>query len=455
MVDSPPTPRRRLDAFVLALVGIAIVGFGIRTIAALRRAPPSFLSDPNYYRVQGRLLADGHGFAEPFTFLTQHRLVPTAFHPPLYSLFFGALSWVGWDSLSAERIASCALGSITIVIVGLIGREIRNARVGVIAAVIAALSPNLWVPDGTLMSEGMGALMVAVALWFAYRLLRRPGYPNAIGLGAAIGLAALTRPESLAFSVLLVVPVVLSVALPGRRRAALFVVAAITTGIVVGPWLVRSLTIFDRPVLFSTNSQAVIGVANCPSTYSGPDRGSWSFRCTSENARVYPTHTPTGADESVSSANLGRQGTRFLLAHKGQFLTQVIWERIGTTWSVYRPFKLSAAASNELKTRTEMTIGVWALWISLGFGVVGATSLYKSRSALLWPLLAPAVVATIVSVTAFGTPRFRVLVEPSIAILAAVGIDALLRFRARQHAEAAARVRPDADNALESVSPSS
>ena len=90
----------------------------------------------------------------------------------------------------------------------------------------------------------------------------------------------------------------------------------------------------------------------------------------------------------------------------------------------------------------------------MAFGAIGVAALYRSRRAVLWPLLAPAVVATLVSVTAYGTPRFRVIVEPSIAILAAVGIDALLRRR-RGRRLTHTRVPPDPDTATESVGLSS
>ncbi len=435
---------RRFDAFAYALAAIAASGFVIRLVFALGRPDPVFLSDSNFYRIQGQFLAAGNGFADPFTFIISQRLVPTAFHPPLYSLYLGGLSWLGLDTISHHRIASCALGVVTIVLIGLIGRQIRSPRVGIIAAAIAAATPNLWVPDGILMSEGMGALMTAASLWLAYRLLVAPNFARAAGLGVAIGLAALVRPETVAFSVLIVVPILLAVSVPNRTRVALFLVALIATVAVVSPWLVRSLTIFDRPVVFSTNSQAVIGVANCPSTYSGPGLGGWSVSCPAENSRAYPIKRPPHADESVIAAESGRQGTRYLMAHKARFLSVVVLARIGSTWSLFHPFHAATAFGNEGKTRTQMILGVVMVWTSMALGAVGVAALYRARRAVLWPLLAPGVVATLVSVTAYGTPRFRVIVEPSIAILAAIGIDALLRHRRRP---AHTRVPPDPDTA--------
>ena len=90
---------------------------------------------------------------------------------------------------------------------------------------------------------------------------------------------------------------------------------------------------------------------------------------------------------------------------------------------------MRVATANENKTREELFGGVLVLWLSVALGIYGAVVLRRARTVALWPLIAPAVVATVISVVAYGTPRFRVIVEPSIAVLAGVGIDALLRRR--------------------------
>ena len=108
----------------------------------------------------------------------------------------------------------------------------------------------------------------------------------------------------------------------------------------------------------------------------------------------------------------------------------MVWSRIARTWSLLHPFSIAEAAANEDKTRGELIAGVLALWLSVALGAYGVVALRRARTAPVWPLLAPAVIATVISVLAYGTPRFRVVAEPSIAVLAAVGIDALLRRRA-------------------------
>jgi 4-amino-4-deoxy-L-arabinose transferase-like glycosyltransferase len=423
-----PSRVGRIDAFVLGTVAIVAVGLVIRLASALTSPDPLFLSDATYFRLQGALLADGHGFAEPFVWVTEQRLVPSAFHPPLFSVVLGGLAWLGFDSVSAARVVSCAIGSVTVVLVALLGRRLGGDRVGLIAAGIAALTPNLWVPDGTLTSEGLAGALVAGALLLAYAIAARPRIVTAVGLGVVIGLAGLTRPETLALMFLVVVPVL--VAAPGERwmRIRLFVIAAVCAAIVIGPWAVRSATVFDEPVLLSTNGQAVIGFANCDSTYHGRLLGSWSTSCPDENVALRSPDEVRDGDEAQVAIERGARGVRYLRNHPTEFVTKVVWARIGRTWSLFQPFATNHGRADEGKTPRQVQAGVVAIWLSLLLAVPGVVWL-RRRHVLLLPLLGPLIVATMVSIVAYGTPRFRVIAEPSIAVMAACGVAWLLDRR--------------------------
>ena len=430
MVDSSAEVRRQRTAsnpggrfgFGLLLGLVTFLGMAVRIAAVAVTPDPSYLTDATYFRLQGLLLARGFGFADPFVFVNTHRVVATAFHPPLSSVFLGFVSWIGFKDVTAARIATCVLGSLTIVFIGLIGREVGGRSVGLLAAAIGAMTPNLWAPDRALASEGLAALMVAVAIWFAYQLRRDPRWRTAIGLGTSIALAGLTRPETLLLSVIVVIPLVVRLPVPRGRRWAVFAVVTAATIVVVGPWLVRSLTIFDRPVFLSSNGQAVIGYANCPLTYSGPSLGSWRPDCVTGTPQPASQRIPTIPDEAEVASEQGTKGLSFLESHAGEFISTVVWARIGRTWSVFRPFAIADAQANEGKTRSEAIVGVLFIWSSLLLGAAGVFALRRTRTAPVWPLLAPAVVVTAVSVLAYGTPRFRVVAEPSIAVLAALGI---------------------------------
>jgi len=46
-------------------------------------------------------------------------------------------------------IASVILGSLTVIVIGLIGRHLVGTKVGVVAALLAAVYANLWINDAS------------------------------------------------------------------------------------------------------------------------------------------------------------------------------------------------------------------------------------------------------------------------------------------------------------------
>jgi hypothetical protein len=71
------------------------------------------------------------------------------------------------------------------------------------------------------------------------------------------------------------------------------------------------------------------------------------------------------------------------------------------------------------------TLGLIAYYPLL-VGAIAGWVVMRRRRRRVWPLLVPALVVTIASAATYGQTRFRVPAEPSIVVLAAVTIAALL-----------------------------
>ena len=56
--------------------------------------------------------------------------------------------------------------------IGLVGLRLAGPRVGLVAAAIAAVYPNLWINDSLVMSETLALLLVSLALLVALDLDR-------------------------------------------------------------------------------------------------------------------------------------------------------------------------------------------------------------------------------------------------------------------------------------------
>src|SRR5438046_6015998 len=133
-------PTRDRSRFWWLLAAIAVSAFGVRlwfVLTLARRNPTG--GDPFYYHVQANLLADGKGFSEPFTFSRTGRLIATAYHPPLFSLLLAVSSFFGGTSFFAHKLVASAAGTGTVVVVGLVAREVAGSRAGVTAAAFAAV----------------------------------------------------------------------------------------------------------------------------------------------------------------------------------------------------------------------------------------------------------------------------------------------------------------------------
>lgn len=152
--------------------------------------------------------------------------------PPLYYVVAWGWTRVLGDSEVGLRSLSALLGTVTVLVVFLAGRELVSTRTGLVAAWLAAASPLLvWhSQDGR--SYALLVLLGALSFLFFARLLRAPSRADAVGFGLASGLALLTHY----FAVFLVLPE--AVWLLARRRtwrlaiAPLAVVGAIGLALV-------------------------------------------------------------------------------------------------------------------------------------------------------------------------------------------------------------------------------
>ena len=129
------------------------------------------------------------------------RRVPAAV-PALLSL----PARLGAHSVEQQRIFVAFVGAATVVLVGLLGRRVASRAVGLIAAALAAVYPMLFLSEATLMAESLYVALVTLVLLGAYRAYDDPKPARFVALGAAIGLATLTRAEGILLGIVVVDP---------------------------------------------------------------------------------------------------------------------------------------------------------------------------------------------------------------------------------------------------------
>lgn len=425
----------RLRDFRVQLGIVAGVALLVRVLAVLRWT--RFLDpqgDQNFYWRQGQDLADGFGFVYRNSYGER---VATAVHPPLYSAYLGAVSFLGGTSHAWHRLASTLLGVAAVVAIGYAARRIAGNRAGLIAAALAAVYPNLWVNDAMMLSESMYALTIALVLLTTFRFRDNPSALNVVLLSGSVGLAALTRAEATLLFVILVVPVVLLTrTIDVRRRFTLTAVAAVTGALLLAPWVIRNHFTFEsRPLTVSNGSGFVLEIANCDQTYGlappldaagNPEPGKsadeflgyWWQGCDR-------TPWPAG-DETVVEAAKRQTAFTYVGDHTGE-LPKVVAARVGRMWDLWRPgqsydFNVFFERRGATPTLASMVMYYPLLVASLA----GVAVLWRRRITII-AFVAIATTTTFAAAISFGITRYRVGADVALTVLAAVALDAVWR----------------------------
>ncbi len=409
---------RRRFLVGLALIGLVALGVRVAYIVVAKSdgdaCGQAVCGDAYYYSLQAEVLAQGNGFERPFTG------GEAADHPPLTTLVATPAAMLTSRTVLAQRLTMALVGTGAVLMIGLLGREVAGDRVGLIAAGIAALYPNLWMNDGVVMSESLTALGMATCLWLTYRLMRSPTVATAAALGAAIGLSVLARAELALYLPLVVLPVVLwRLKLDLRPKLVRLAAVGAATLVVVAPWTIYNATRFERPVLVSTNDGLTLIGANCDSVFFGPGIGSWDGNCAQAVA--------ADGDQSEASAAYRSAAVGYVGDHLDR-VPAVVAARVGRAWGVYRPGQMADYSVGEGRERTLSLIGTFLYYPLVAAAVAGVVVLVRRRTPI-WPLAATCVMVTITATVLYGLTRFRVPAEVAIVVLAAVLIDHLLAHR--------------------------
>ena len=398
-------------SFGRGLALIAAAGLAARLAYALLlvKSKP-LLGDALEFHLQANLLADGKGYIQPFLYEATGTARASADKPPLYPFLQAGVSLLGGRTWAWHQLVGCLAGTGTVAVVGLVGRRAAGPRAGLIAAGLAAAYPLLVAADGSLRSESVYALCIALVLLAALAYREAPSARGAALLGVAVAAAALTRGEALVLLVLLALP------LCGPRRAA---VAALACVVVLAPWLARCWIVFDRPVLISTNVGGLLAGANCDATYHGALIGQWDFGC------IPP---PVHANEALEAERLRDRGLSYARHHVGR-LPVVVAARLGRSFELFRPREQARQEAffegRNLRVEQAGVACYYALVLLAAYGVV----VLRRRDGPWRILMAPVALVVFVTVISYGFTRLRVAAEPALVVLAAVALDAVAARR--------------------------
>jgi 4-amino-4-deoxy-L-arabinose transferase-like glycosyltransferase len=425
--EHPAQGQRTAPWFYPTLSVLVILGIVFRVLYSVVWEDGTPLGgDPQFFQQTAASLARGDGYALPF--LGRGNPVPTALHPPVFSMVLAALNLVGLGSADAHRLALAFISAGTIIVMGLLGRRLVSPATGLIAAACAAFSP-LWVQwGGRMLSESVYLIVIPVLLWVALQCVDRPSWWNFGAVGVAVGMAVLTRSEALSFIVLLGIPLILMGSRQWKRRATYALALLAGVVLVVGPWVVRN-EIQLGGLTLSTNSGDTWVGAYTPSTFDPANPVYGSFEQDTQYGDAYtllkwgkpPAPAKAWTELTLNNA-LGQFGKTFARGHLSE-LPGVVLAREGRLWGVYSVGTQLLNDSEEGGQVTAFYIaGRFVEWILIPLTLAGGVVLGRRSPRQLVILVAPFFVAALNAAIFFGSTRLRVVAEPSMFLLSSIAI---------------------------------
>lgn len=124
------------------------------------------------------------------------------FMSPLYPYLIAILGGAGDPNL-LMRLVQCLMGAVTAVMAGRIAQRMWNARAGLAAGLLAAVSPELLFYDSMLLTESLLAFALTVHLVLLLRLEKSGRPRDAVASGLALGVALVTRFSLILYPILL------------------------------------------------------------------------------------------------------------------------------------------------------------------------------------------------------------------------------------------------------------
>ena len=393
------------------------------------------------YDVHARSIAQGEGFSKT---LAHGR--PTAFRPPGYPYFLGAVYHVfkadrepAKERVRVARIAQAFVGTALVALVGVIAWQLWGSVAALVALGLAALYLPLVLVGGAVMSEPLFDVFMlgSLAAVLAYRRSRHR-YAWALAAGVLGGLAALTRAQAL----ILLVPLALAVwdGRPWRARAALgpplvLVVAALLT---IAPWTVRNARELHAFVPISTQfGSALAGTYNDAARGDTQNPAAWQgIRHVPDYAYLFNRVGET--NEAVLEAKLRAASLHYIREHP-TYVAKVGW------WNTRRMLDL-AGLRRSRATAATITIdhywadrGILCFWVVAALALAGAfTAMARRAPWYVWAM--PVLMFLSVVFLVVETPRYRTPIDPFLVLLAAAAlVTGARRVLAQRWARPAAR----------------
>jgi 4-amino-4-deoxy-L-arabinose transferase-like glycosyltransferase len=348
-------------------------------------------------------LASGHGFSNPFGPETG----PTAWESPLYPYLTAGVFLVFGIYSKASAFVLLTLNSVfsalTCIPIFLMARRIFSEKVAIGSAWAWALLPNVmfWCTRA-IWETSLSALLLTTIFWLALTLEDRDGWLPWFELGLLWGITALSSTSLLSFLPAAGLWTWYRRASRGKRSLAGVVLASVVFFACLTPWLGRNYRALGQFIFIRDNFGAELRLGN------GPGADGTLMRYLDPPHDLYAMRQFQSMGELAYIAMRKHQALDYINADRARF-TGLCVRRFIYFWAS-PPKPTQPAWLEPVKGSLFLAASVLMFW-----GLARALRQRKPGAWLLFwlILLYPAVYYIVYSI-----PRYRVPIEPEIAILA-------------------------------------
>ncbi|HJT58275.1 MAG TPA: glycosyltransferase family 39 protein [Ktedonobacteraceae bacterium] len=381
------------------------------------------LHDSLFYQTIGLNLLREHCFC-----LESH--ISTVYRAPLWPFIIAGISVIFGPSDYFARIFLSIIGSGTSVLIYLFARDLFGGRIGIVAGIIAAIYPELYIYDGWLYTESLYIFLLFALCYTLYRLQRAPQEKRGLWIlaGILLGLLSLTRPNGLIVIGIVIVWAFIMVwikILSWRPTVKGMMITTVIALALIAPWTVRNYIDTHTFIPVATGDGTVLLGAYNDEALSKPGYlGSWinPLQSRPDVTKPFPLFTCTPPCEVAREAAYKQAAIQWIESH-----TSVLPRLLALHFlNMWQPATIEAdlpverfpnQRSSQIVLAMMRTFPI-AIFILAALGLAVTFRRWRELLFLYFIILLTIAECLIY----YGSSRFRAPIEPILILLASGGI---------------------------------
>lgn len=328
---------------------------------------------------------------------------PTSFRPPLYVFLVSFFYYFFGQNYLMIKLFQALIGAFTCLVVYFLAKEGFSEKIGVFSAILSVFYPPFVYASSRILSEVIFVFFFTVSMFYLVRLRASLSRANCIVLGLSLGLAALTK------AIVQIFPLIIFICLYFYRkgdkpfsRGVLrpFAVIVVSFLLPIIPWTLRNYHAHHAFVPITTETGEAFY-----SSYSPRDGKIFGFSPDDDNIKQWRLIS----SEAEGSLFLVKKTIELIKGNHRNVFLKMAPLKVFYFWSAFDWEIIGNGVYNFMYV------------FMLPFAIV---AMFASRKE--WRRYLPLYLAIFycfgMAVIFYGSPRFRLLIDPYLIIFASAGI---------------------------------